>query len=100
MNIAALIDLLPDTVKLDSIDFQSVKMKDGKIGTRVILDRILTETEKQQMTSNHFRGLDCIANIDMPRKLNVVIFMLCKRGVKHGIRKEKTRRCKLLSYIP
>lgn len=61
MNIAALIDLLPDTVKLDTIDFQSVKMKDGKIGTRVVLDRILTETEKQQMTSNHFRGLDCIA---------------------------------------
>lgn len=61
MNIAALIDLLPDTVKLDTIDFQSVKMKDGKVETRVVLDRILTDTEKQQMTSNHFRGLDCIA---------------------------------------
>ena len=60
MNIAALIDLLPDTVKLDTIDFQSVKMKDGKVGTRVVLDRILTDTEKQQMTSNHFRGFDCI----------------------------------------
>ena len=56
MNIVALIDLLPDTVKLDTIDFQSVKMKDGKVGTRVVLDRILTETEKQQMTSKHFRG--------------------------------------------
>lgn len=61
MNITKLIDLLPDSVKLDTIDFQSVKMKDGEIGTRVVLDRILTETEKQQMTSNHFRGLDCIA---------------------------------------
>lgn len=36
MNIAALIDLLPDTVKLDTIDFQSVKMKDGKVETRVV----------------------------------------------------------------
>lgn len=32
-----------------------------ELGTRVVLDRILTDTEKQQMTSNHFRGLDCIA---------------------------------------
>lgn len=61
MNIAALTDLLPDTVKLDTIDFQSVKMKDGKTGTRVVLDRLLTDTEKQQMEGNHFRGLDCIA---------------------------------------
>lgn len=30
MNIVALIDLLPDTVKLDTIDFQSVKMKGGE----------------------------------------------------------------------
>ena len=49
MNITKLIDLLLDSVKLDIIDFQSVKMKDGKIGTRVVLDRILTETEKQQI---------------------------------------------------
>ena len=61
MNIAKLIELLPDSVKPDTVDFVQVKMKDGKIGTRVVLDRILTETEKQQMVSNHFRGLDCIA---------------------------------------
>lgn len=61
MNIAKLVEMLPDTVKPDAVDFQSVKMKDGKIGTRVILDRVLTDTEKQQMTSKHFRGLNCIA---------------------------------------
>lgn len=61
MNIAKLVEMLPDTVKPDTVDFQSVKMKDGKTGTRVILDRVLTDTEKQQMTSKHFRGLACIA---------------------------------------
>lgn len=47
MNIAKLVEMLPDTVKPDTVDFQSVKMKDGKTGTRVILDRVLTDTEKQ-----------------------------------------------------
>lgn len=61
MNITKLVDLLPESVKLDTIDFQPVKMKDGKTGTRVILDRVLTDTEKQQMTSKNFMGLDCIA---------------------------------------
>lgn len=56
MNIAKLVEMLPDTVKLDTVGFQPVKMKDGKTGTRVVLDRVLTNTEKQQMTSKHFRG--------------------------------------------
>lgn len=30
MNIAKLVEMLPDTVKLDTVDFQPVKMKDGK----------------------------------------------------------------------
>ena len=61
MNITKLIELLPDTVKQDIIDFTDVKMKTGKNGTRVILDRLLTDTEKEQMNNKHFVGLDCIA---------------------------------------
>lgn len=48
MNIAKLVEMLPDTVKHDTVDFQSVKMKDGKTGTRVILDRVLTDTENSR----------------------------------------------------
>ena len=59
MNIAKLIELLPDSVKPDTVDFVKVKMKDGKTGTRVLLDRLLTDTEKQAMKSKHFGGLDC-----------------------------------------
>ena len=61
MNISKLIELLPDTVKKDIIDFSDVKMKSGKNGIRVTLDRLLTDTEKQQMHNKHFIGLDCIA---------------------------------------
>ena len=61
MNITKLIELLPDSVKPDIADFVQVKMKDGKMGTRVLLDRLLTDTEKQAMKSKHFVGLDCVA---------------------------------------
>ena len=61
MNISKLIELLPNTVKKDIIDFSDVKMKSGKNGIRVTLDRLLTDTEKQQMNNKHFVGLDCIA---------------------------------------
>lgn len=61
MNAVALIEMLPDSVKLDVVDFQTVKMKDGGVGTRVVLDRILTDAEKAQMVGERFRGLDCVA---------------------------------------
>ena len=61
MDAVALIELLPDSVKLDVVDFQTVKMKNGEVGTRVVLDRILTDTEKAQMVSERFKGLDCVA---------------------------------------
>ena len=61
MNISKLIELLPNTVKKDIIDFSDVRMKSGKNGIRVTLDRLLTDTEKQQMNNKHFVGLDCIA---------------------------------------
>jgi hypothetical protein len=36
-------------------------MKTGKTGTRVTMDRLLTDDEKQKMQSKHIAGLDCIA---------------------------------------
>lgn len=60
MNITKLIDLLPDTVKADVIDFTDVKMKTGENGIRITLGRLLTDTEKKQMKNKHFVGLDCI----------------------------------------
>lgn len=61
MNIAKIMEILPDTVKMDIIDFSDVKMKTGKTGTRILLDRILTDNEKSLMNNKHIIGLDCIA---------------------------------------
>lgn len=62
MDITILIDLLPDSVKVDVIDFKDVLLKNGKNSIRVTIDRILTEEEKQEMKKNkHFIGVDCVA---------------------------------------
>ena len=61
MNITKLIELLPGSVKCDTVDFVTVKLKDGRIATRVLLDRLLTAEEKKSMKSKHFVGLDCVA---------------------------------------
>ena len=61
MDITSIIELIPDSVKSDIIDFNNVKMKTGAAGLRVTLDRLLTETEKQKMQNKRIIGLDCIA---------------------------------------
>ena len=61
MDVVALIEMLPDSVKLDVVDFQTVKMKNGEVGTRIVLNRILTDTEKAQMVNERYKGLDCVA---------------------------------------
>lgn len=60
MNITKLIELLPDTVKANVIDFNNVKLKTGEIAIRVTLDRLLTDDEKAKMKSKKFLGLDCV----------------------------------------
>ncbi len=61
MDITAILELLPETVKRDIIDFQPVKMKTGAHGIRVIMDRMLTCDEKEKMDSPRIIGRDCIA---------------------------------------
>lgn len=65
LDITKLIDLLPDDVKKDIIDFTDVKLKDGRIATRVVLDRLLTEDEKKYLSSGRCKkrilGVDCVA---------------------------------------
>ena len=51
MDITILIDLLPDSVKTDVVDFNDVLLKNRKNAIRVLMDRILTEEEKQEMAN-------------------------------------------------
>lgn len=61
MDVTKLIELLPDSVKVDVVDFANVRMKSGKTGMRVLLDRLLTDDEKRKMQSKYIIGLDCVA---------------------------------------
>lgn len=60
MCIEKLIELLPNSVKCDTVDFKDVRLKDGRSAIRVTIDRLLTQEEKDKMTSKRFVGLDCV----------------------------------------
>ena len=60
MSITKLIELLPDSVKCDTVDFKDVRLMDGRSAIRVTIDRLLTQEEKDKMTSKRFVGLDCV----------------------------------------
>lgn len=51
LDITKLIDLLPESVKKDIQDFTDVKLKDGRLATMVLLDRLLTDDEKKTLSS-------------------------------------------------
>ena len=61
MKIDKIMELLPDTVKCDIIDFTPVKLKDGRRAERITLDRLLTPAEKSTMHHTHILGVDCVA---------------------------------------
>ena len=65
LDVTKLIDLLPYSVKKDIQNFADIKLKDGRIATMVLLDRLLTEDEKKQLSSGRCKkriiGLDNIA---------------------------------------
>ena len=46
---ASLIEKLPETVKQRVIDITECKLKIGKYALRLTLDRVLTETEQDQL---------------------------------------------------
>ena len=60
MCIEKLIELLPNSVKCDTVDFKDVRLMDGRSAIRVTIDRLLTQEEKDKMTSKRFVGLDCV----------------------------------------
>lgn len=62
MDITSLIELLPESVKLDTMNFKDVMLKDGRPAMRVTMCRLLTEEEKAVMRKQkRFLGLHLIA---------------------------------------
>lgn len=63
MNITSLIELLPESVKLDTMNFEDVMLKDGRPAMRVTMCRLLTEDELAVMSGKkHFLGLHLITH--------------------------------------
>lgn len=62
MDITRLVELLPTSVKLEVIDFDDVRLKDGRDAVRVTVGHILTDEEKAEMKSKRFVGLDCVCH--------------------------------------
>lgn len=62
MEIYKLIDCLPDSVKADLMDFNDIRLKDGRTAIRVTVDRLITEDEEKEMQkSKHLVGVGCVA---------------------------------------
>lgn len=58
------LNVIPEGIQRDIMDFENVTMKDGKQGFRVTMDRLLNEGEKQELSRKarkSLRGVDCVA---------------------------------------
>ena len=62
MDITNLIEFIPEDIKNHVIDYQDVRLKDGRYAMRVLCDCILSARQKKLMQDNkHIIGLECIA---------------------------------------
>lgn len=61
MDIKKAVDLLPESVKYDTMNFEDVMLKDDRPAMRVTMCRLLTENELKVMRKEkHFLGLHLI----------------------------------------
>lgn len=59
-----IVEILPYTVKIDIVDFHKVLLKDGRCSVRVVIDRLLTETEKEELRKiEKIEGVDFVAHM-------------------------------------
>lgn len=52
---------IPDSVMKDIIDIEPVMLSDGRTSTRVTLDRVITEEEREALDNVAIVGKDCVA---------------------------------------
>lgn len=58
---AAKFGYIPDSVMKDIIDIKPVGLSDGRMSTRVTLDRVITEDEREALDNVAIVGKDCVA---------------------------------------
>lgn len=59
---AASFGYIPETVMKDIIDIKPVRLSDGRMSTRVTLDRVITDTEREGLDNVAIIGKDCVAH--------------------------------------
>lgn len=60
MDFYQILNMIPNSVQRDIIEFKDVKLKDGRDAVRVTLDRLLSGNEMRHLSSEHFVGTDCV----------------------------------------
>lgn len=58
---AASFGYIPDSVLKDIIDIKPVGLNDGRMSTRVTLDRVITDEEREALDNVAIVGKDCVA---------------------------------------
>lgn len=58
---AASFGYIPETVMKDIIDIKPVMLSDSRMSTRVTLDRVITEEEREVLDNVAIVGKDCVA---------------------------------------
>lgn len=58
---AARFGYIPETVMKDIIDIKPVMLSDSRMSTRVTLDRVITEEEREALDNVATVGKDCVA---------------------------------------
>lgn len=64
MDVSYIIESLPDDIKEDIADLHDVLLKDNRHAIRIVIDRVLTEKEKNELKKNKkIIGTDLVANM-------------------------------------
>lgn len=61
LMMAANFGYIPETVTKDIIDITPVRLHDGRVSTRVTLNRVITEEEREALDNVAIVGKDCVA---------------------------------------
>lgn len=52
---------IPESVAKDIVNIVPGTLKDGRKATRVTIDRLITDDEREKLNNNHIVGKDCVA---------------------------------------
>lgn len=77
MDITNVIEFVPANIKRYIIDYQNVRLKDGRDALRVVLDREITAEEKEQLAKiKQIIGANCVGHYQYAPEIKRSYFYL------------------------